>query len=78
MFMGYHCGNMQGSGTPWTEYASRQACVEGFLNSAKEFFRTAIGPDGSAAQRHARVEMLELLGGGLFGFAEPDPVEAES
>jgi hypothetical protein len=78
MFMGYHCGNMQGSGTPWTEYASRQACVEGFLNSAKEFFRTAIGPDGTAAQRQVRTEMLELLDGGLFGFAEPDPVEAES
>ena len=69
----YHCGHCHGAGIPWTEFPSRDDCVEFFLNSARHHFGQAVGPDGSDLQRKAQAEMNWLLKGGLFGFIEPTP-----
>ena len=69
----YHCGHCHGGGVPWTEFPSRDECIELFLNTARHHFGQPIGFDGSDLQRKAQVEMNRLLTGGLFGFIEPTP-----
>ncbi|MCX7411254.1 MAG: hypothetical protein NTZ32_24520 [Planctomycetales bacterium] len=69
----YHCGHCHGAGVPWTEFPSRDECIEFFLNTARHHFGQSIGCDGSDHQRKAQVEMNRLLKGGLFGFIEPTP-----
>ena len=69
----YLCGHGQGAGVPWTEFPSRDDCVEFFLNTTRHHFGQQIGFDGSDLQRKAQVEMNRLLKGGLFGFIEPTP-----
>ena len=69
----YHCGHCHGAGVPWTDYSSRDECIEFFLNTARHHFGQAVGHDGSDQQRNAQAEMNRLLKGGLFGFIEPTP-----
>ena len=69
----YHCGHCHGAGVPWTDFLSRDECIEFFLNTARHHFGQSIGCDGSDLQRKALVEMNRLLKGGLFGFIEPTP-----
>ena len=69
----YHCGHCHGAGIPWTDFPSRDDCVEFFLNTARHHFGQAVGHDGSDLQRAAQNEMNWLLKGGLFGFIEPTP-----
>ena len=69
----YRCGHCHGAGVPWTDYSSRDECIEFFLNTARHHFGQSIGCDGSDLQRKAQAEMNRLLTGGLFGFIEPIP-----
>ena len=69
----YHCGHFHGTGTPWTDFDSREACVAFFLTTVRRHFGYAIGSDGSDLQRRAQVGMAEILRSGLFGFIEPLP-----
>ena len=71
----YWCGNCEGFSTPWSEYESREACVEQFESRAKKFFGKPIDNGGNEVQKVARIEMLTNFEGGLFGFVEPDVVE---
>ena len=67
----YHCGYCHGAGIPWTEFPSRDDCLEFFLNTARHHFGQPVGCDGSDLQRNAQAEIKRLLTGGLFGFIEP-------
>jgi hypothetical protein len=69
----YRCGHCHEVGIPWTDFASREACIEFFLETARRHFGSPIGADGSDLQRRAQTEMAEFLRGGLFGFIEPLP-----
>ncbi len=69
----YHCGHCHGTGIPWTDFPSRDECIEYFLNTARHHFGQPISFDGSDLQRNAQAEMNRLLKGGLFGFIEPLP-----
>lgn len=69
----YRCGHCHGVGIPWTDFESREACIEFFLRTSRRHFGSPIGPDGSDFQRRAQIEMAEFLRGGLFGFIEPLP-----
>ena len=69
----YHCGHCHGAGIPWTDFLSRDECIEFFLNTARHHFGRAVGHGGSDQQRNAQAEMNRLLKGGLFGFIEPTP-----
>ena len=69
----YHCGHCHGAGIPWTDFPSREDCLEFFLNRARRHFGRPVGCDGSDLQRNAQTEMKRLLTGGLFGFIEPTP-----
>lgn len=69
----YHCGHCHGAGIPWTDFPSRDDCLEFFLNRARHHFGQPVGRDGSDLQRNAQAEMNRLLTGGLFGFIEPTP-----
>jgi len=73
----YHVGDMRGNTTPWAEYASREECVDQFVDRTKKFFNTNIDAGGSDPQRHARNEMLKHFEKSLFGFVEPDAVPQE-
>jgi len=70
----YHCGNGSGRCVPWTEFDSREQCLDFFLQSARHHFRAeCLDSNCNDIQRNARREMLHLLNGGLFGFVEPEP-----
>ena len=69
----YHCGHCHGAGIPWTDFPSRDDCLEFFLNTARHHFGQLVGCDKSDLQRNAQTEMNRLLKGGLFGFIEPTP-----
>jgi hypothetical protein len=69
----YDCGNICGNATPWSEFPTREECINQFMIRANSFFDPEIDSTGNNRQRQARQEMLELLKGGLFGFVEPDP-----
>ncbi len=73
----YHCGNYHGSGSPWSALESREACLEIFVNRARNHFGEKL-LDGSVAekQRQAQKAMLQALDGGLFGFVEPEVSQA--
>ena len=73
--LSYWCGNCEGFSTPWSEYESREACVEQFEHRAINFFGKLIDNGGNEVQKVARIEMLANFEGGLFGFVEPDVVE---
>lgn len=67
----YDCGTMSGKGCPWTPFDTRQACLDYFLTTVRSHFE--VERSVTSAQQQARRQMLELLGGGLFGFIEPSP-----
>lgn len=74
--LAYLCGNASGQGIPWQEQPTREACIDAFLNLACTHFGRELherDPVVSDSQRRAQRMMLELLGGGLFGFIEPTP-----
>lgn len=73
----YHVGDLRGNTTPWTEYESREDCVDQFVDRARKFFSAEINAGDSDSQRHARYEMLKHFEKGLFGFVEPDAVPCE-
>ncbi len=76
--LAYHCGDMEGVSVPWTEYESRESCIDQFESRAKRFFRKPIDDGGNEAQQLARKEMLKHFEGSLFGFVEPDVVHEEN
>ena len=69
----YHCGNFCGIGTPWTEFASREECVESFLETARNHFGQKQDLHALSLQKQAQLKMKRLLSSGLFGFIEPTP-----
>ncbi|WP_298865083.1 hypothetical protein [uncultured Gimesia sp.] len=75
--LSYHCGDTQGTAIPWSEYDSREACINQFESRAKQFFQKPIDNGGNEAQQVARKEMLKHFEDSLFGFVEPDVSEEE-
>jgi hypothetical protein len=69
----YNCGNHHGVGIPWSDFSTRDDCVEFFLNTARHDFRPQRLSDFSERQHQAQREMKRLLSSGLFGFSEPTP-----
>lgn len=69
----YNCGNHHGVGIPWSDFSTRDECVEFFLKSARHHFRPQQLSDFSERQHQAQREMKRLLSSGLFGFTEPTP-----
>jgi hypothetical protein len=67
----YNCGNFVGHSSPWTRVPTRTAGLARFLAEARKFFAR---PVAQVAQGRPRKEMLKLLGSGLFGFTEPEPL----
>ena len=67
----YNCGNHHGVGIPWSDFSTRDDCVEFFLRTARHHFRPQQASDFSERQQHAQQEMKRLLNSGLFGFIEP-------
>lgn len=64
----YSVGDMSGRGCPWGELPTREACVEYFVFTCRNFFEET--KDG--IQESTRKQMLSLLNdSGLFGFVEP-------
>lgn len=70
---GYNCGDCHGVGIPWTDFPTRDHCIEFFLTTARRHFGRCVNCDGSALQQQAQAEMKRLLTPGLFGFIEPSP-----
>jgi hypothetical protein len=69
----YNCGDYHGIGIPWTDFPTRDQCVEFFLVTARRHFGYAVDSRSSALQQQAQAEMKRLLTSGLFGFIEPLP-----
>ena len=67
-------GNRGGSSHPWTQFASREECLQHALMHARQFFTA---PATDTAPQDPKREMQRLLGAGLFGFIEPEPVRPE-
>ena len=70
----YNCGNHHGVGIPWSDFSTRDDCVEFFLRTARHHFRPQQLSDFSERQHQAQREMKRLLNSGLFGFIEPTPI----
>ena len=72
--LSYHSGNMSGRSSPWSPHPNRQACVDTFLTAAQHHFGTKIREHKiKDSQQEARIQMLNLLKGNLFGFIESEP-----
>ncbi len=71
---GFLCGNRDGSSHPWTQFGTRDECLQQLLMYARQFFTA---PATDAVQQDPRREMQRLLGAGLFGFFEPEPVRQD-
>ena len=68
----YDCGTLRRCSSPWNEVESRDTGLQRVLQEARMFFSNEqIEP----VQQPLRREMLSLLGDGLFGFIEPEPVK---
>ena len=70
----YNCGNHHEVGIPWSDFSTRDDCVDFFLKSARHHFRPQQLSDFSERQQQAQREMKRLLNSGLFGFIEPRPI----
>jgi hypothetical protein len=70
----YNCGNHHGVGIPWSDFSTRDDCLEFFLRTARHHFRPQQLSDFSERQHQAQREMKRLLNSGLFGFIEPRPI----
>ena len=70
----YHCGNHHGVGIPWSDFSTRDDCLDFFLRTARHHFRPQQLSDFSERQQQAQREMKRLLNSGLFGFIEPRPI----
>jgi hypothetical protein len=70
----YHCGNHHGVGIPWSDFSTRDDCLDFFLRTARHHFRPQQGSDFSDRQQQTQREMTQLLLSGLFGFIEPTPI----
>ena len=76
--LSYHCGNASAHSSPWTVFRSRDECVDHFLESARRHFQPECRSSNcNDIQKAARMQMLELLNGGLFGFVEPEPTDRD-
>ena len=71
---GFLCGNRDGASHPWVTFESREECLRQSLLYARQFFTA---PATDAVQQDPRREMQRILGAGLFGFIEPEPVRQE-
>ena len=71
---GFLCGNRDGASHPWVLFESREECMQQSLMYTRKFFTA---PATDAVQQDPRREMQRLLGAGLFGFIEPEPVRQE-
>ena len=73
----YRCGNFSGVGSPWSQFATRQECVDYFLNKARRHFSRPIrGSMACESQKTASSQMLNQFNEpGLFGFIEPEPCD---
>lgn len=69
----YNCGDYHGVGIPWTDFPTRDDCIEFFLTTARRHFGYLVNSRGSSLQQQAQAEMRRLLKPGLFGFIEPSP-----
>jgi len=69
----YECGNYSGLCSPWTDFSSREECVEHFLRTARRHFRPLGCREITSLQQQAQKEMVRQLADGLFGFIEPTP-----
>ncbi len=67
----FRCGNSRGAGHPWTTRPTRDDCIKLVLNTSRKMF-SANSLD--KVQVPVAREMLHLLGEGLFGFHEPEPI----
>ncbi len=70
----YECGDCFGVRIPWTDFPSREECVDFFCSTAQRHFQKPIQVAGSALQVKAQLKMNQLLMHGLFGFMEPLPL----
>lgn len=66
----FRCGDFSGVGIPWTDFVSREACIDFFLSTARRHFGSH---HESTLQQQVQTEMKRLLAPGLFGFIEPIP-----
>ena len=79
--LAYRCGDYWSRSTPWSEFESRESCIEAFLAAARGHFRITSCEDNrgvddrlTSSQKVARSKMQELLSSSeLFGFIEPAP-----
>ncbi len=71
---GFLCGSRDGSSHPWTQFGTRDECIQQSLMYARQFFTA---PATDVVQQNPRREMQRLLGAGLFGFIEPEPIHQE-
>lgn len=70
----YRCGDCSGLGVPWTTRASRDECLQFFLQVVRRHFRKSRTLHDAPRQAQAQRDMELLLNGhGLFGFIEPEP-----
>lgn len=69
----YNCGDYHGIGTPWTDFPTRDDCIDFFLTTARRHFGHSVDSRSSSIQREAQAEMKRLLQPGLFGLIEPVP-----
>lgn len=69
--LGFHCGDHLGHAIPWKECSSREECLQTMLSAVMEFFSKQ---RDDTNQTRSRLEILDRLGSGLFGFQEPKPV----
>ena len=68
---GFLGGSKGGASHPWVRLATREECLHRVVSAAREFFA---GRPFDNSQQAAYREMQRRLGGGLFGFIEPEPV----
>ena len=71
---GFLCGNRDGASHPWTPFGTRDECLQQPLMYARMFFTA---PATDAVLQVPQREMQRLLGAGLFGFIEPEPVRQD-
>src|SRR5205814_2358329 len=67
----YLLGDCNAWSTPWAAFATRQACVEHFIDRAGEHFSRGV----TGAQEEVRRRMLRLIDGFT---AEPEPVPVDA
>ena len=76
-YVRYKGGNCHGSSLPWTQFETREDCLQCFLKRARQHFGDELHPADScvtAQQKEARRKMVAELQDGLFGFVEPTPL----